>query len=512
MKTSSKQAEKFISNNYKLAEQLDIYVWANHNRKIKTSDGWQPFHLDRDPYHYPFLYEMYKTMSLGDNLVIQKPTQVGATELALNAMFYFLDAKSEDVLYMLPTKGQLSDFAQNRIDTPVENSPYLGEMFSDINNVGLKKAGDNSLYLRGAQSRSALEEMPVGFIIRDELDSMDRENADFALKRLGASQTKWRLDLSHPTYPGAPIDKEYKNSSRGKWYIECPNCGEVQNLDWEENFYNRDGLGCRACSEDWDKEVLWGGEWEHDEPDNPTKGYKFTQLLSPTVEISDLKDEYEEAVSEGGHKLEQFHNTVLAESYAAEGTKLNRADVKELMIGSPMGNKTPESSVMGVDVGNWLHYWIQDGERVVKVGKTESFEMLKQPIREYNVERIVIDALPEKRKAREFIREIPIKGWLCMRSARLQSEKVEKEEVIKVNATEHHDKFMGQFNSESIILPSDLPDWAIEHLTAPTRVTKEDASGEIKATWNKGINHTWDAGAYAKEAQDRSGGYRQAII
>lgn len=485
----------------------NILIWANKHRIIND----KPFSIYRPPYQYPFLTEIYNSLSQGYHTIIQKPTQVGATELAINSMLYFLDTKDENIMYLLPAKAQIGDFSHQRVDTAISESPYIENMFDDISNVGMKQANNNALYLRGTQSKSGLEEVPVGFLVRDELDRMDRENADLAENRLGASQYKWQFDLSHPTYPGGPIDKLYQGSSRAEWYIECPNCGELQTLDWKENFYERGELGCRACSQDWEKEMLWKqGEWIHDEPDNPVRGYQFSKFLSPTTELDEMVQAFEEARAEGGHKLEQFHQHVLGEPYAAEGTKLDRSDVERFMVGSPMGETIPETSVMGVDVGNWLHYWIQDGEQVVKLGKTESFEMLKQPISEYNVNRIVIDALPEKRKAREFIRSLDIQGWLCMRSDRLQKEKIEKDEIIKVNATEHHDKFMGQFNSESIILPSDLPEEAKEHLTAPVRVTEEDKSGEIKARWEKNVNHYWDSGAYAKEAQDR--GDNQAFI
>lgn len=511
MNNSSKQAEKCISNSLKAAENYDIYIWANKHRKIETKDGWRFFHLNRDPYNYPFLEELYLELSKGNRVVVQKPTQVGLTELAISAAFFFLDTKSEHVLYTLPTSNQLGDFANSRIDPIIENSPYLSNLFSDINNVGLKKAGDHAIYLRGTNSKSGLEEVPVGFLIRDELDRMDRENADLAENRLGASQYKWQFDLSHPTYPGGPIDKLYQGSSRAKWYVKCPECGKVQTIDWEENFYDENNLHCQGCGTSWIKEDLWNyGKWIHDEPENPVRGYQFSKFLSPMTELDEMVQAFEDAKAEGGYKLEQFYQHVLGKPYAAEGTKLDRSDVERFMVGPPMGETIPEISVMGVDVGNWLHYWIQDGEQVVKLGKTESFEMLKQPISEYNVNRIVIDALPEKRKAREFIRSLDIQGWLCMRSDRLQKEKIEKDEIIKVNATEHHDKFMGQFNSESIILPSDLPEEAKEHLTAPVRVTEEDKSGEIKARWEKNVNHYWDAGCYAKEGQDR--GDNQAFI
>lgn len=510
MKTLSEKAEKSLSNSSKGMESSDIYLWANRHRKNKVNSEWQKFRLNKAPYNYPFLENIYTSLSLGYETVVQKPTQVGVTELAINATFFFLDKKGESVLYMLPNDNQLGDFTQARIDPVVENSPYLKDLFSDVSRTHLKRAGDSTLYLRGSNSLEKLEEIPVGFIVRDELDNMDREGAQLALKRLGASQKNWQFDLSHPKYPGGPIDEAYQNSSRAKWYVECPNCGEEQTLDWDESFYSRGSLGCRACSEDWDKEILWSGHWKH-ETESETKGYKFNQLLSPTVELNELKDEYEKARNKGGFYIEQFHNTVLAKPYAAEGRKLTTGDVEDRKNGPRMGEKIPDSSVMGVDVGTYLHWWVQSGDRVVAVGKTDTFQMLQRPLNKYNVAKVVIDAMPETKKARDYIRGIDIDGWLCRRSERLQSERKEGEEEIKVNATEHHDNFMAQFNEETIILPRDLPDEAKDHLTNPVRVLEETKNGK-KARWKKGINHHWDGGAYALEAQKMKGGYTQTIF
>lgn len=485
-----------VSSGLGLAEDIDILQWAKRHRKIQIKGQYKPFRLNRDGFEYPFLGDIYTELSLGNDTVIMKPTQIGATEVALNSALFFLDKKAENVMYLLPTKSQSRDFSHNRVDGAIDNSEYVERMFSDISNVGNKQTSSgNALYLRGTNSSSGLEEVPVGFLIRDEIEKMDKENADLALKRLGASQYKWRLDLSHPTYPGGAIDEAYNNSSRGRWQITCPECGEKQHLDWEDNVISRprERLGCKHCKAEWNKDDLWSGEWVHREPESPTKGFKFTQLLSPTVTIEEIKEEYYTAQSLGGYKLEQFYNTVLAEPWVAQGNSLTRDTIEKLKVDGV--NTNPSKAVMGVDVGNMLHYWIQSDDTVIKLGKTESFDRLKKPISEYNVKKVVIDAMPETRAAREFIESISIQGWLCRRSANLESSKLVKDEEIKVNAVEHYDKFVSQFNNGDIIIPMDIPEEAVNHLIAPVRVIEDN-----KARWEKGVNHYADAGAYAYEA------------
>lgn len=493
-----------------LAEELERenpLIWANRHRKIND----ESFSIFREDLDYRFLQEIYTMIGRYRSVVIQKPTQVGATEMALNSAFYFLEYKKENVIYMLPTKGQLGDFAHQRIDRAIEESSYLKDMFNDVSNVGLKQAENGALYLRGARTKSGLEEVPAGYLIRDEIDRMDPEMADLATKRLDGSKYKWRTDLSHPTYEGAPIDKEYKNSTQGKWKITCPDCGSKQSLDWEESYWNNEegetgNLECRNCGADWDKKTLLeNGEWEHRYPGKPIMGYQFSQMLSPTVSLDDQATEYVKAKEKGGHKLELFYNTVLGMPYSVEGNSLKRQDVYELSKGKPMGEVIPKAQnkpVMGVDVGNILHYWIQAEDEVFLVGSVEKFNHLKPIVDEYNIEKIVIDAMPETRAARAFIKSLPIKGWICRRSDKLESGKIVKKGEIKVNKTEHFDKFFAQFNNREIELPSDLPDEAVDHLTDPTRVIEEGNDGVQKAVWKKGVCHIADAGMYAKEGQE----------
>lgn len=491
-------------------EKENPLIWASKHREIKGKS----FSIHRKNLDYRFLQEIYSMIGRYRSVVIQKPTQVGATEMALNSAFYFLDNKKENVIYMLPTKGQLGDFAHQRIDRAIEQSSYLKNMFSDVSNVGLKQAKNGAMYLRGARTKSGLEEVPAGYVIRDEIDRMDPEMADLALKRLGGSQYKWRTDLSHPTYPGSPIDKEYKNSTQGKWKITCPECQSKQSLDWHENYWeNAEGetgnLQCRNCGADWNKSTLLEcGEWEHRYPKKPIMGYQFSQLLSPTVTLDEQAKEFSSARKEGGYKIEQFHNTVLGMPFAVEGSKLTKQDVYELAKAPPMGEKIPgpkNEPVMGVDVGNILHYWIQAKDKVFLVGSVDKFNLLEPLIDEYNVGKVVIDAMPETRAARAFINSLPIKGWLCRRSDKLESGKLVKDEEIKVNKTEHFDKFFAQFNNKEIQLPSDLPEEAVDHLTDPVRVIEEGKDGVQKAVWKKGVCHIADAGMYAKEAQNVKG-------
>ena len=103
-------------------------------------------------------------------IVGQKAAQLGFTEVALDKCFYAIDIKGLSVMYVLPASNpDASDFSTSRFDPALELSPHLEHLFSEVKNIGHKRAGSANLYLRGSRSRSQLKSVPVGLLILDEM-------------------------------------------------------------------------------------------------------------------------------------------------------------------------------------------------------------------------------------------------------------------------------------------------------------------------------------------------------
>jgi phage terminase large subunit GpA-like protein len=104
--------------------------------------------------HHPWLKEMHDckaTIKVG-----QKAAQCGYTEWALNESFYFNDIRRMDVLYVLPnTRPDAADFSSSRFDKALELSEHLRKLYSEVQNVGHKRAGSTNLFIRGSNSRLA---------------------------------------------------------------------------------------------------------------------------------------------------------------------------------------------------------------------------------------------------------------------------------------------------------------------------------------------------------------------
>ena len=141
--------------------------------------------------HHPWLREMMDSSAHFNYSM--KGAQLGVTECLISIAFYTIDQLKRDVLYVLPTSKNASDFSKARFNTALKNSPYLSAIFTDTNCIELKQAGSNTLYIRGSRGNSNLKSIPVSVLLLDEVDEMDQKAIWLALERLSGqlSKTVW---------------------------------------------------------------------------------------------------------------------------------------------------------------------------------------------------------------------------------------------------------------------------------------------------------------------------------
>ena len=486
--------------------------WATKNVRVKIGNEWQRFSINRMPYLYPFLLEPYSDICDGGpkHIVWMKGRKVAATTAALNIVLYNIDRFAVSALFGLPKERHLRDLVNGVFDPLVQHSPHVASMFRDTDNERLKVGHKGSLYFRGTQSEEGVEILAVGCIIRDELDQMDQKNAARMLECMSGSFRQFLLDLGHPQYPDQGIHSAYQDSTLGEWNFTCPHCHTRQPLcesigAWLEvvDFKER-GFRCRNCGKPISKEGdIWAGRYVPVNPGHRVKGYHIPQLLSPTVDLEKQISEWE--LAQGvPFKVQNFVNNVLGLPHSEADKKLTPDDIRDLMIGPPMAGYG-EGGIMGVDVGNGLHFWVQEGRRLIRVGIAGNWEDIESEIAAYRPKGVVIDANPELHMARRVVgrlRERGVDAWLCIRSAAMEGRRKIDEEshTITVNITEQMDRFFAAL--QSMELPSDMLDDAIEHLCAPIRHTKKSAEGVVRAYWSKGTSHFADAGCYANELAD----------
>lgn len=461
--------------------------------------------------YHPWLKEPHDSTS--PFTVVQKAAQLGFTEWALNVTFFKVDVESTDVLYILPSESDASDFSAGRFNPAIEASPYLSKLFSDVSNVGHKRAGQNNIYIRGSRSRSKLKSIPTGVVIFDEVDEMIQKNIPLALERASGQKVRQFLFLSTPTIEFTGINEYFIDTTQEHFFFRCPGCSRLIELTFPEclvitaeriddpNVYNSH-LKCSHCNKKLDHELkseyFQKSEYVPTFSDRENRGFTVNQMYSCFLHPSNLAISYLKGQKDDAD-LQEFYNSKLALPHTPTDAKIDDAMIQSCIRNYLKGitNKLPWVT-MGVDVGKYLHVEIDEWNlpkirtpgldindeatcRILFEGTVTTFEELDTLMRQYRVLACVVDRHPETREAYKFATRFWGRVLLCMYGRGLYGKQVqlgsESERTITVDRTSWLDLSLGRFKNKTIELPLDLSDEYIKHIKNPVRVPQKDADG-----------------------------------
>ena len=205
--------------------------WVTTNRIIRGA-SWK---FD----NYAYLRPLHDVVA--ERIIIPKGAQLGLTETAMNRAFYTMIMNGRDAFYLLPTGGDASDFSAGRFNPAIEESPMLARFFTDVDNVGHKRAGLINLWVRGSNSRARLKSVPISDLTIDEFDEANQDNVSLVRERKSGTLDPTEMDLSTPTITGYGIWGEWEISNKHHWYLVCVHCGHKQHLNIKDNLEWKQG-------------------------------------------------------------------------------------------------------------------------------------------------------------------------------------------------------------------------------------------------------------------------------
>jgi len=484
--------------------------------------------------HFPWLKDMHD--SKADMNIGKKAAQMGFTEVLLNWTFFNIDINRESVLYVLPTDDNAGDFSATRFDPALENSKHLNNMFSNVKNTKLKRAGNATLYIRGSRSQNKLISVPVGKIALDEVDRMVLNNIPMIWERMSGQIEKQNWLISTPTVPELGIDSYYIDSSKEHSFFKCPHCSRHIELDFPDNLVitaedkndpriKDTHLVCNKCKTklvhetklDWLKT-----DWVPETKNDDIRGFYINQLYSHTLEPWRFALAYLKSLTNPADEQE-FHNQKCGKAHLVDGAKVEDSDIKAVIKGYENKIRPNKDKIvtMGVDVGTWLHVEIDEWHldkygtdihdsaepKVIYIGKVVDFEELDILMKEYNVLHCVIDANPERRKAQEFCNRMWGMASMCFYGNAQKGKSINKGiemPTVTVDRTSWLDLSLGRFTSEKkrISLPINTQLEYKDHIKAQVKVYEKDADGNPVAHYINGgkDDHYGHARNYAEIA------------
>ncbi len=482
--------------------------------------------------------------------VSMKSAQMGLTEVGINRAFYTLDVLKKDVLYVLPTMINATDFSKARFGSALRLSPYLKQLFTDTNNVNLKQAGAVTLYIRGSRGDSNLKSIPVSELILDEVEDMDQDQIWLALERTSGQLTKNIWAISTPGLPNKGIHKLFAPSTQEHFMFRCPHCSKITELVWpdcveiigesvndprcKESF-----LKCKECNKKLDQsskpEWLSKGKWvqTNDNGNKEYRGFYINQLYSYTMTAGEIVVAYHRGIGDEG-AMSEFYKSKLGMPFVPEGGQVTSDQIDRCVKNHTKEDPRPKVGgqrliTMGVDQGDWLHIevdeWFFDAlgrdvnahafAKVVWHGKysvanDNAWEMLAQLMSEWQVLHCVLDADPNTNDARQFARRFPGYVTLCryrrgvpQRELQVSQTDEFRTQIVTVDRTSWLDIALGRFKvaTPRISLPRDVNIEYRDNVMNLVRTYTKDENGNPRAEYvNTGADHYGHARCYSEIA------------
>lgn len=381
--------------------RLSIAEWADRYRIVPpgTSPEPGPWRTDRVPY----LRGIMDTLSdrRVQRVVAMLASQTGKTEVALNAIGYYIDQEPSPILVVQPNEKPMAEaFSKDRLAPMIAHTPALRDK---IKPARAKDSGNQVLHkvfpggyisITGANSPAGLASRPIRVVLLDEVDryppsaGAEGDPVSLAIQRTANfAWTKKIYIVSTPTIKGhSRIEREWERSDQRRFFVPCPECGHMQHLrwggpgepgglKWEKSEYRDDlphhhgdvrrgntvhhtataSYECEQCralipesAKTW---MLRCGQWRATNPDGQFPGFHLNALYSPWVTWQSLAEEWLEK-KDNPEALRTFINTKLAEPYEERGEAPDWQRIYERRESYPMG-RCPEGVVFltaGVDV------------------------------------------------------------------------------------------------------------------------------------------------------------------
>lgn len=480
--------------------------WAN-KRRIMTGDFPGPFSTK----FHPWVREMHNSKASVNYTM--KGAQLGVTEVLINLAFFTIDLLRQDVLYVLPTTRNASDFSKARFNPALRDSPYLNSIFTDTNSIELKQAGSNTLYIRGSRGDSNLKSVPVSVLLLDEVDEMSQRAINLALTRLDGHIKKTVWGISTPTVPNYGIHKLYMTSTQEHFVFKCPCCSRQTELIWPdcveiigEGVHDircaESFLKCKECGgkldqmskPEWLSKASWNVTNKNSNPD--IRGFNVNQLYSYTVTPGELVVSHFKGFGDEAANIE-FHNSKLGQPYIGDGARLVDEDIDACLGPHTKEDDRPEAEcgrliVLGVDQGKWNYlevteYFFDQMSSDLNVAAKakvlfqtkfheEDWNQLDMIMREWQIQHCVVDADPGIMECRRFARRFPGHVTLCRFRRGPTAKEISIADdgnyapIATVDRSNWFSAALGRFRKpRRISLPRDVSLEYREHLKAPVR-------------------------------------------
>lgn len=300
--------------------------------------------------------------------VLLKPPQIGATVMNTLKAFYTAQKKNRQIIYTLPTQGDVQDMVGGSFNRIIAQNPILMDWVKDKDTVEQKQVGKSMIFYRGTWSAKQAMMIPSGLNIHDEVDASDHAVITQYETRLQAQEDGgWRWYFSHPSLSGHGVDLYWQQSDQKEWYITCPACQDEHYMTWPDSVDpERKCFQCKACKAELPNEARINGRWKDKDgvvwSGKPLvgtfSGWHVSQLMLYNKTAEDILKAFNDPTKD----KQYFYNYVLGLPFIASDDRIE----PDVVLRNCEDTVNPQTSrvIIGADTGHGIHYCLMNNEGV----------------------------------------------------------------------------------------------------------------------------------------------------
>ena len=457
---------------------------------------------------------VYKNVQGMHNIIIQKCSQVGASELLFNIMMHHLKV-GRRVLFLVPNDTWRTTYVGDRINGLIKNCLEYSKNYSpdpkDPASMTMKTFYGTAVKFAGARNIVNLFSYPCKVIIVDEFDLCNQENLVFADDRTGwrtkaNEEDSYTIKAGNPSIENWGINFSFKETNQYFWFAKC-DCGHSQVMDWLTHFVEvddsvksgwklRDPKGnpvCEKCHKPFERRGK--GQYKKVADGKPKSLGVHMDKLRWDVSLNAIQllfAKWEKAQT-SITAMENFYNQNLGLPYEAGEHRITKTMLLKCAENGPLQFIDPEqlkadiyvgkdgkkhraaaesliTTIAGVDQGqgkgNHMHISMVSDKGIrhkIYIGRVYSLEELEQKLDDYNVDTCVIDAQGGGigyNDLRSLCERRAGQVYLCRYRPKDKPENLytidEDNHIIQANRTDSLDASFDAYKHQRVVVPQNI--------------------------------------------------------
>lgn len=479
-------------------EQLsaaDVHIF-NELYQIKNEQG-----RVLDFHEHSFLWSIYSDFT--PHQAIRKAAQIGFSTTAIVKSLWLAKSRKMDIIYTLPTYGDVHDFVSSKTNRIIEQNPVFKTWIpqTDWTKIESKHVGDSVIHYRGTWSERAALMITSDLNVHDEVDRSNLSVVGQYYSRLQHSKYAWQWLFSNPSVPDQGVDRSWNMSDQKHWFIKCEHCNLQQFLTMS-NVFEVDGkwdIVCNKCKKHLERNR---GEWVKRWEDKEVSGYWISLLMAPWVSAARIKQLEKEK------SPEFFANFVLGIPYVGSGNAVTRDMIMRNLTDDV--NRMDGQIVIGVDTGIDTRYVVGNEKGIFFYGQCTGYDELELLLKRWPKAVMVIDQGGDIVRPRELRDKYPHRIYLAHYRSDTTGEElfnwddeelkvmIDRNRAIQLLVDEYSDSRIPIFGNET-----DWNDYWL-HWSHIYRVSEETSLGTIRHRWMRSDRDDWvHATVYWRAGIDR---------